>query len=117
MVSDKSRRHVIVSGRLINTFVVLVNVYATNVDDAEFFKILFSLLSDLNTNHLKLGGDLNCCLDPTMDRSSNNPSTASRLASLVCDFLSEFGIHNIWRFCILQTGNIHFPREFIIHIL
>lgn len=58
VASDKYGWYVIVSGRLYNTLVVLVNVYAPNVDDAEFFKRLFSLLSDLNTNHLILEGTL-----------------------------------------------------------
>lgn len=64
VVSDKLGRYVIVAGRLYNTLVVFVNVYAPNVDDVGFFGHLFSLLPDLNTYHLIMGDDFNCWLNP-----------------------------------------------------
>lgn len=38
MASDKFGRYVIISGKLYNTPVVLVNVYAPNIDDVAFFE-------------------------------------------------------------------------------
>ncbi len=67
MISDKFGRYVIVSGKLYNTPVVLVNVYASNCDDVAFFEQVFSLLPDLNTYSLILGGDFNCWLDLVLD--------------------------------------------------
>ena len=54
VISDRFGRYVIVSGKLSNTLVVFVNVYAPNVDDVGFFERLFSLLPDLNTYSLIL---------------------------------------------------------------
>ncbi|KAJ0022356.1 hypothetical protein NQD34_009846 [Periophthalmus magnuspinnatus] len=98
VLSDNNGRYIILSGKLYNILVVLVNVYVPNVDDAEFFKRLFSLLPDLNTYHLILGGDLNCWLDPTLDRSSGNPGAVNKSTCLINDFLTDFGICDVWRF-------------------
>lgn len=80
MISDKFGRFVIASGKLYNTPVVLVNVYAPNIDDVTFFEQVFSLLPDLNTYFLILGGDFNCRHDPVLDRSFTNLNAASRSA-------------------------------------
>lgn len=71
VTADKNGRFVIVSGKLFNTKVILANIYAPNVDDASFFDRVFSLLQDLDSHFLILGGDFNCWLDPTLDRSSS----------------------------------------------
>uniref|UniRef100_A0A674AZM9 Endonuclease/exonuclease/phosphatase domain-containing protein n=1 Tax=Salmo trutta TaxID=8032 RepID=A0A674AZM9_SALTR len=42
--------------------IVLANLYVMNKDDGNFIKSLFSLLSDLNSRYLILGGDFNCFL-------------------------------------------------------
>lgn len=98
VVSDKLGRYVIVSEGLYNTLVVFVNVYAPNVDDVGFFSHLLSLLPNLNTYHLIMGGDFNCWLDPVLDRSSTNPSSISKSASFLQDFLSRYDICDVWRF-------------------
>lgn len=78
VISDRHGRFVIVSGRLYNTQVVLVNAYAPNTDDPKFFGHLFSNLPDLGSYSLILGGDLNCWLDPVLDRSSLKPACLSK---------------------------------------
>lgn len=50
--------------------VALVNVYASNTDEEDFFKQLLSSLPDLNKYSLILGGDFRCWLDAALDRSS-----------------------------------------------
>lgn len=47
--------------------VVLVNVYAPNLDNEAFFRWLFSMLPDLSSFHLILGEDFNCWLNPHLD--------------------------------------------------
>lgn len=53
---------------------------------------LFSLLHNLNTHYLILGGDFHCWLDPTLDLSSSKPGVVSKSASCIQSFLSEFGV-------------------------
>ena len=96
VTADKNGRFVIVSGKLFNTKVILANVYNLNVDDASFFDRVFSLLQDLDTHFLILGGDFNW-LDPALDRFSSRPGAVSKSALCIQSFLSEFGVSDIWR--------------------
>lgn len=97
VISDTSGRYVFVSGKLYNTKVVLANIYAPNTDNVAFFKRAFSLLPDLSSYSLILGGDLNCWLDPVLDRSSPNPCTVSKSALFIQSFLSNCGVSDVWR--------------------
>ena len=97
-ISDSNGRYIIITGKLYNTLVALVNVYAPNTDDPEFFERIFSLLPDLNLYSLILGGDFNCWLDPVLDRSSIIPRLPTRSASLIHSFMVNYGILDIWRF-------------------
>lgn len=60
IVSDSNGRYVIITGSLFHIPVLLVNVYAPN-------KLLASL-PNLNPHQLIFGGDLNCVIDPDLDR-------------------------------------------------
>lgn len=90
--TDSSGRYIMVVGRLYNTPFVLANVYAPHWDDSSFFINFFAHIPNMDTHHLILGGDMNCTLSPTLDRSS--PRTASNpVQCLNCSF---FLIRMVW---------------------
>ena len=51
---------------------LLVNVYAPNQDDPEFFKSLIERISEFDVEIKILGGDLNILLDPDKDRKGGS---------------------------------------------
>lgn len=78
-IKDKHALYIIVVGKLFNMPVVLANkIYTPNWDNVQFFKDLFSLLPNLDTHNLIVGGDLNCVLDSTLDRSSPTTNVLSQ---------------------------------------
>lgn len=97
VIADPNGRYVIVSGRLFNTKVVLVNIYGPNWDNGEFFKSVFSTLPDMSSHMLIIGGDFNCWLDPHLDRSSTKSTTLSTSAGVVRTFMSDFAVSDPWR--------------------
>lgn len=97
VISDRDGRYVIVQGHLYNTPVVLACIYAPNWDNSEFFRDLFALFPDLNSHSLVLGGDVNCVLDPTLDRSRATPGTLSKSAETIISFMQAYGIMDVWR--------------------
>lgn len=56
-ILDPNGRYVMVFGTLYNTALALVNIYAPNWDDVNFFNNLFRSIPNLDTHHLILGGD------------------------------------------------------------
>lgn len=69
-ISDPQGCFVIVTGHLFHTPVALVCVYAPNWDDVNFIYKMISLLPNLNSHRLIFGGDLNCVINPILDRSN-----------------------------------------------
>uniref|UniRef100_A0AAY4F0R4 exodeoxyribonuclease III n=1 Tax=Denticeps clupeoides TaxID=299321 RepID=A0AAY4F0R4_9TELE len=98
VVSDPNGRFVIVTGQIHNTSVALINIYAPNYDDEGFFKRLFSLIPDLSTHYLILGGDFNCWLNPHLGRSSSAVCAPSRSAKAILSFMKEYAVSDAWRF-------------------
>lgn len=98
VLSDPNGRYLKVTGSLYGTQLILVNVYAPNWDDTEFFKKLFSALLDMSSHLLILGGDFNCWLNPDLDRSSSKAAALSKSAKVIKDFMENFSISDPWRF-------------------
>ena len=92
VIADKNDRFIIVSGKLLDTFVTFANIYAPNIDNVKFFQHVLGMLPGLNSHPLIIGGDFNCCSDPVLDRSSTRPHVVSRSASYIREFLSEYSI-------------------------
>ena len=81
-----------------STNLPLVNIYAPNWDDDKFMGKVSSLIPYINSQHLILGGDLNCTINPILDRSnpkSTNPSKTSKSLSF---FMNKIGGVDPWCF-------------------
>ncbi len=98
VITDTNGRFVIVSGQLLASLVIMVNIYAPNYDDASFFDKLFSTIPSDNNYNLIIGGDFNCVLNTILDRSSNKPQSLTKSARTINDFISQYGVSDIWRF-------------------
>lgn len=97
IIADLHGRYVIVSGLLFQTPVLLVNVYAPNWD-TEFANKLLSSLPNLDTHRLILAGDLNCTIDPLLDKSSSKSASPSVMSRVFSDFMRRNGCVDPWRF-------------------
>lgn len=71
--------------------VLLVNVYAPNWDDVSFINKLVSLLPDLNSHSMIFGGDINCVMDPSLDRSNPKSLSRSKMAQALSTFMDQVG--------------------------
>lgn len=98
VIKDKNGHYIIVQEKLFNKLVVLANIYAPNWDNVDFFKHFFSLLPDLDSYDLILGGDSNCVLDPKQHRSSLSLTSRSKSARCINTFLQAYGVIDPWRY-------------------
>lgn len=97
VITDKNGRYLIVTGTLMQTRVLLVNVYAPNFDDVEFSNRLLSSIPNLNTHLLIFGGDFNSVCDPVLDRSSPRKFSQTAMAKSFFDFMVQNGLVDPWR--------------------
>ena len=67
VIPDKFGRFLIIQGTLYTECLNLVNIYAPNQDDPNFFNNLFLSLASLHGQYV-IVGDFNCTLDPNKDR-------------------------------------------------
>ncbi|XP_051794339.1 calcium-binding mitochondrial carrier protein SCaMC-2-B isoform X1 [Acanthochromis polyacanthus] len=94
--ADTAGRFVIVVGKLCTLPVILASVYAPNWDDSDFFSTLFSMISNMSTHSIILGGDVNCVLS-FMDRSVTSKVTLTKSAHSIKSFLETYGVVDVWR--------------------
>lgn len=123
VIKDPNGRYVIVVGQLFSNPVVLVNIYAPNFDDPHFFEKMFSLIPNMDTHFLLVGGDLNLVLEVNLDRSSKTSQNPSRSAGVVKNFMNQCGLSDVWRFKFPQTraysffSNVHHTYSRIDYFL
>ena len=73
--SDPEGRFITIDIHTENKTLTLVNIYAPNNDDANFFENIHNHLLSFDYGELILGGDFNLVLDVRKDESGGNPVT------------------------------------------
>ena len=108
VIADPNGRYTIVSGTLYQKPVILASVYAPNWDDHTFMKNFLSSLPNINSHMLIMGGDMNCVIDPMLDRSSHKNVAPSRMARTLSSFMEQNGYIDPWRFLNHSTKQYSF---------
>lgn len=98
-ISDKEGRYVIVTGEIYNTPLTMINIYAPNFDNPQFFRKIIDLIAEHNFQNIIMGGDFNCVIDPYLDKSIK---LGKRLVKTkTCEFLNTYiknnNIADVWR--------------------
>lgn len=97
IIPDPQGRYIIITGKLYNHLMTLVNIYAPNMDDEQFITSLITKLPDMDTHQLIIGGDFNFVLNTDLDRSSRNPTNLSKSAKTIQKFMEKYKIIDPWR--------------------
>lgn len=95
-LSDPTGRYLIVQGSLFNEKITLANLYGPNVDCPKFFENLFLLLASI-PGKLIIGGDFNCTISPSLDRSSGSDTTHIQSRKTLQYFIKELNLCDPWR--------------------
>ncbi len=93
---DPSGRYIILSGTIVSTQINLINVYDPNADEPSFYQDLFLSLS-LYPGQCIIGGDFNCVLDPTQDRSTGTDTSHQQTRKTIKKYMCELNLIDIWR--------------------
>ena len=77
--------------------VTLVNVYAPNEDDPNFFKILSEHIEGFQKDEIVIGGDFNLVLDVEKDKKGGLPKTHNNARKILCEISKTFDLVDAWR--------------------
>uniref|UniRef100_A0AAX7UEF8 exodeoxyribonuclease III n=1 Tax=Astatotilapia calliptera TaxID=8154 RepID=A0AAX7UEF8_ASTCA len=96
VVADPYGRYLIVTGQINSIPITLLNIYAPNVDNPDFFKNVFNLIPTVTANII-IGGDFNCFLDIFLDRLSTKAPSNIRSVQTLNDLIKTRNLIDIWR--------------------
>ena len=96
-ISSSCGNYVIVICQIISETFAFVSTYGPNEDKPDFFRKLFAHFSDIEVDHLIIGGDLNFIMDPETDalhyRKENNVNARKQFNRLA----NENNLVDVWR--------------------
>ena len=101
-VADAHGRFLILKVLLNGEQTLLVNIYGPNRDN-ELVTFYLSLLQTIVKNdfdtieNIIMGGDLNCPLNPTVDKRGGNLFPRQSVINIIEELQSELDLHDIWR--------------------
>lgn len=96
-IPDPQGRYIIVTGKLYDNLITLVNIYAPNVDDEQFILSVLSKLPNMDSHQLIIAGDFNLVLNANLDRSSHRQASLSKSAKVIQNFMETYKIIDPWR--------------------
>lgn len=93
---DPSGRFIILNGTIISTLVNLVCLCAPNGDDPAFYQHFFLTMASYNGQYI-IGGDFNCVINPTVDRSNSSDTSHQQTRKTIVKFMKDLNLVEIWR--------------------
>ena len=93
---DESGRLLILTLEINDKTLVLCNLYGPNIDDPNFYNDVIAKLTDLEFDHIIIGGDFNFVLDNDMD-SYNRTESHRASKAIIMKLMEEANLCDIWR--------------------
>ena len=75
----------------------LVNIYAPNRDDPNFFKQLKQHILEAGNTNILIVGDWNLLLEPDVDGTNYKNINNQNARVEVCNMIAELNLYDIWR--------------------
>lgn len=97
VTADPHGRYPMVSGTINSFPLTLLNIYGPNIDDPSFFSKFFDVLQDGQNSNIIIGSDLNCYLDPYLDRLSSRPPPNTTSVKVLNIVIKSKNLVDIWR--------------------
>ena len=95
-VRDNERRFVLIKGKLENSMVTMINVYAPPESTKCFFKTLFDTIAIETEGILICGGDYNVVMNYNLDTTSPKRNK-KHLTKFINTSVQEMGLIDVWR--------------------
>ena len=94
---DPAGRYIICDLKANGKGITLVNIYAPNEDDPNFFKCLAERIEEFQMNEIIIGGDFNLVLDIEKDKKGGLAKTYTNAKKTVSEITENFDLVDAWR--------------------
>ena len=94
--TDSDGRIIIITTEINERMITIINVYAPNVDNPEFFTSVIKMLTKHETSSVIFAGDFNLVLDEDKD-SFNRKNNNKKALAVLNAFTEEFMFCDVWR--------------------
>lgn len=96
-ITDEDGRILITLAEIRGQDLMLINIYAPNGDNPNFFIKLKRMIQDVGDFPIIMAGDLNVTMDNVLDRSGMTYNRLTRSSQVVKDLCSTLALTDIWR--------------------
>ena len=94
---DNEGRYIIATFKYSGKSMSIINVYAPNNDDPDFYAEVLSKAERNTADYVSVMGDFNVWLNPELDKKGGTEANKSKAAEIVNSFLEEENWVDIWR--------------------
>ena len=102
-------RFIIVEIETEENILTLVNIYAPNNDNPNFFRGINEKMSSFKYDLIKFGGDFNLVCDIKKDKKGGAPTTHWKSIEEVFSLKAQFQLADIWR--VYNPDSLRFTWE------
>ena len=94
---DNEGRYLILDIAVYDKNYTVMNMYAPNTDEPDFFINLFENLTCHNNEDIIIGGDFNLVMDPTFDRFNERAKNNDKALAVLKEIMNHYFLCDIWR--------------------
>ena len=109
--NDEEGRIMILDVKYKGMSLSLVNIYAPNDDDPNFFISVIELIKTVGNMSYIIGDDFNLVLDVKKDKVGGKPQTHSKAVKIVKEFMEANSVVDIWRHSNVDGANFTWYRK------
>ena len=95
VITDGDGIYIILYCTIQNCKMLLSNVYAPNIDDAQFMSTFFTDVSRFHPEFIIIGGDFNLVMDINLDKHGGNPMMHQNSQQVVKSYCQSLDLYDV----------------------
>ena len=94
---DSKGNYIILLIKTFDTEILLLNIYAPNKDNPDFFENIRKKIEEFNTRNVIVGGDWNLVLNPSIDYCNYKNINNVKARETLIDIMIDLQFTDVWR--------------------
>ena len=111
VIADPGGNFLIANMHTNDVEITLVNIYAPNNDNPDFFHKIKELILRTGNANIVMGGDFNLLLDPDMDGKNYKHTNNKKSRGAVLQLIPELNLYDVWRDSHMENRTFTWRRK------